>query len=188
MKIVLLSLLVAVVLSQPGGNQNVIDDIHGFRVEYDDRNDIVIFVSNDECYIIEAADATWDSIVRDQEQLHVVVDEIYAQFTAVEILTFTIAMKIALVLLVLLPLAFARPQLDKRQLFGVDMSQLRVVLQDVLTQLGSDPSEQQCEASCHQAIAREESTLHLGCDLICASFQALCQLLLPDQVATPAVP
>ncbi|MCI3311072.1 hypothetical protein MP969_25790 [Escherichia coli] len=82
MKIVLLSLLAAVALSQPGGNQNVIDDIHGFRVEYDDRNDIVIFVSNDECYIIEAADATWDSIVRDQEQLHVVVDEIYAQFTA----------------------------------------------------------------------------------------------------------
>ncbi|MCI3341316.1 hypothetical protein MQA30_25440 [Escherichia coli] len=82
MKIVLLSLLAAVALSQPGGNENVIDDIHGFRVEYDDRNDIIIFVGMEECYIIEAVDSTWDPIVRDPEQLHVVVDEIYAQFTA----------------------------------------------------------------------------------------------------------
>ncbi|MCI3732307.1 hypothetical protein MP965_26055 [Escherichia coli] len=81
MHIILFSVLAAVALAQQG-NDNVIDDIHGYRVEYDDRNNIILFVSQTDCYIVEAADGTWDPIVRNHDDLVVVTDEIYAQIMA----------------------------------------------------------------------------------------------------------
>ncbi|KAK7473828.1 hypothetical protein BaRGS_00034935, partial [Batillaria attramentaria] len=41
-----------------------------YRVEYDDRHNIVVVISRDDCYIVEAPDASWDPLVRDRSSLH----------------------------------------------------------------------------------------------------------------------
>ncbi|XP_025113971.1 uncharacterized protein LOC112575996 isoform X2 [Pomacea canaliculata] len=63
--------LVSVALGQlfcPG--RLVLDRVSGYRVEYDDRANVVLLISDSECYIVEAADTTWDALVRNHDELH----------------------------------------------------------------------------------------------------------------------
>ncbi|MCI3325506.1 hypothetical protein MQA28_26195, partial [Escherichia coli] len=80
-KIILFSLL-AVAFSQIIQPGVVIDSIHGYRVEYDDTHDIILLVGTEKCYIVEAPDRQWDSIVRDVADLNQATEEIYQQIVA----------------------------------------------------------------------------------------------------------
>ncbi|XP_025113968.1 uncharacterized protein LOC112575996 isoform X1 [Pomacea canaliculata] len=44
--------------------------VSGYRVEYDDFANVVLLVSDKECYLVEAPDATWDALVRNHNELH----------------------------------------------------------------------------------------------------------------------
>ena len=87
-------------------------------------------------------------------------------------------MKLAIVLLVLLPLAFAAPQ--KRfflSTFGLDANVLRNFVQDLLDLIGADGTEEACEAECHRLIDSPRTYLiHTVCRPICRSFQTLVRL------------
>ena len=87
-------------------------------------------------------------------------------------------MKLAIVLLVLLPLAFAVPQ--KRFIlstFGLDANVLRNTVQDLLDLIGADGTEELCEDQCHELIMGPGTYLiHTLCSPICKSFQTLVRL------------
>ncbi len=75
--------LVAVAMGQlftPG--RLVLDRVSGFRVEYDDSANVVLLISDRECYIVEAADATWDALVRNHDELHAAALAIVKQIDA----------------------------------------------------------------------------------------------------------
>ncbi|XP_076444397.1 uncharacterized protein LOC143282634 [Babylonia areolata] len=91
----------------------------------------------------------------------------------------TVTMKIALALLVLLPLAFS-VQLEERSLLNlgfphlIDIQFIKNKVQEILDKVGSDASEQQCEATCHNVFTVDESHLiHKVCSPLCRSFQTL---------------
>ncbi|MCI3756305.1 hypothetical protein MQA17_25610, partial [Escherichia coli] len=71
--------LFSVILAQQYQIPDVIDTIHQFQVEYDDQHNIIIFVSDAECYIVDAPDSTWDLIIRREEDLYTVTGAIYNQ-------------------------------------------------------------------------------------------------------------
>ena len=54
--------------------------------------------------------------------------------------------------------------------FDVDVSALRGMVQDVLDEVGTDSTEQVCEAKCHEIIlGGETALLHTLCTPICRS-------------------
>ncbi|XP_076445526.1 uncharacterized protein LOC143283237 [Babylonia areolata] len=91
-------------------------------------------------------------------------------------------MKCVLALLVLLPLAFSLPKEERGLLdFGfphfIDFPFIRQKVQEILDKVGSDASEQQCEATCHNLFSVDESHLiHTVCTPLCRSFQSLVNL------------
>merc|ERR1712121_34728 len=83
LRILLLSAAAVCVLGQWGSM--VIDTVHGYRVEYDDRHDIVLMVNDRNCYIVEAQDSDWDTLVKNESELHTATDAIYAQITSASV-------------------------------------------------------------------------------------------------------
>ncbi|XP_071102675.1 uncharacterized protein [Haliotis cracherodii] len=82
-------------------------------------------------------------------------------------------MKLALLVLVLLPLVYCDTLLDQfKKLF--DLGELKTVVQKIADTVGSDPVETACEAEC-TTILLNNALLTSGCDLICRSFQSLVQ-------------
>ncbi|KAL8562484.1 hypothetical protein ACOMHN_008628 [Nucella lapillus] len=85
-------------------------------------------------------------------------------------------MKLALFLLVLLPLALAT-SVEKRGILEflglghlVDFGQLKVIVQGILNKVGSDANEQNCESACHETLSVDESHLfHTLCTPLCRS-------------------
>merc|ERR1719367_398757 len=66
-----------------GFQGTVIDTLHGFQVEYDDRHDLVMMVNRTDCFVVTAADDnTWDSIVKNEDELHKTSEALYAQIKA----------------------------------------------------------------------------------------------------------
>merc|ERR1719295_1087340 len=60
-----------------------IDTLHGFHVDYDDRHDLVLMVNMTDCFVVTAADdATWDDIVKNEDQLHQTSEALYNQIKA----------------------------------------------------------------------------------------------------------
>merc|ERR1712121_188644 len=80
LRLIFIAAAAACALGQLGNM--VIDSIHGYRVEYDDRHDIVMMVNDRNCYIVEAEDSAWDAIVRDESDLHTATEQIYQQIQA----------------------------------------------------------------------------------------------------------
>ncbi|KAK7108147.1 uncharacterized protein [Littorina saxatilis] len=80
-------------------------------------------------------------------------------------------------LLMMLPLAFTLPQ--KRLLLGdfVDLNKLHGIVSTVAHKYGGDPTEQECETSCHGIMASEQSLGHTWCPAVCRSFQELMHVL-----------
>ncbi|KAK6166123.1 hypothetical protein SNE40_022888 [Patella caerulea] len=82
-------------------------------------------------------------------------------------------MKVAIVLLVLLPLAFCNPISDLLNQLKKDIH-LDVIKENVnkiAAQIGSDGTEAQCETECHKIAT--QAILDSGCPLFCKSFQSL---------------
>ncbi|XP_071157627.1 uncharacterized protein [Mytilus edulis] len=81
-------------------------------------------------------------------------------------------MKLALVLLVLLPVVFSTPQ--KRLIFDTlfQTDELKTLIDGIVGTVGTDATEQACEAECHTLI-QADHLLQFGCPLICKSFQSL---------------
>merc|ERR1711860_55385 len=81
-------------------------------------------------------------------------------------------MKFALAILVVLPLAFAMP--EKRLLLDslLQGDELKLLVGQLVNQLGSDSTEQACEAECHVLI-QQDHLLQFGCPLVSKSLQAL---------------
>ncbi|VDI48850.1 Hypothetical predicted protein [Mytilus galloprovincialis] len=77
-------------------------------------------------------------------------------------------MKIAFALLVILPMAFSMP--EKRLILDslLQGAELKTLVDGIVGQLGSDASEQACEAECHTLI-QQDHLLQFGCPLICKS-------------------
>ncbi|KAL8562485.1 hypothetical protein ACOMHN_008629 [Nucella lapillus] len=93
-------------------------------------------------------------------------------------------MKLALVLLVLLPFAMSAP-MDKRGILDflglshlLDIQELKQTVQQILDTVGSDASEQACESTCHNLLFVDQSNvIHTLCNPICRSFQTLVNIL-----------
>ncbi|XP_076444416.1 uncharacterized protein LOC143282648 [Babylonia areolata] len=93
-------------------------------------------------------------------------------------------MKIAVVLLVLMPLALST-EVDKRGLleflgFGhlLSLQDLKETAQNILDKVGSDATEQSCESACHTVLIVDQSHLiHSICSPLCRSFQTIVNLL-----------
>ncbi|XP_046363926.1 uncharacterized protein LOC124140423 [Haliotis rufescens] len=82
-------------------------------------------------------------------------------------------MKLALLVLVLLPLVYCDSLIDQfKHLF--DFDELKSLVQKIADTVGSDPVETACEAEC-TTILHSNALLTSGCDLICRSFQSLVQ-------------
>nr|ABB76764.1 vdg3 [Mytilus edulis] len=81
-------------------------------------------------------------------------------------------MKLALVLLVLLPVVFSTPQ--KRLIFDTlfQTDELKTLVDGIVGTVGTDATEQACETECHTLI-QTDHLLQFGCPLICKSFQSL---------------
>ncbi|XP_076454858.1 uncharacterized protein LOC143289694 [Babylonia areolata] len=54
-----------------------IDSVHGFRVEYDDRHNVVLMVNGSACYLVKAVDSQWDSLIRHRDDLHAATEAIF---------------------------------------------------------------------------------------------------------------
>ncbi|XP_063419655.1 uncharacterized protein LOC134704802 [Mytilus trossulus] len=89
-----------------------------------------------------------------------------------QLLTKTVTMKIAFALLVILPMVFSMP--EKRLLLEslFKATELKTLVDGIVGQLGSDASEQACEAECHTLI-QQDHLLQFGCPIICKSLQSL---------------
>ncbi|KAK7480180.1 hypothetical protein BaRGS_00028565, partial [Batillaria attramentaria] len=90
------------------------------------------------------------------------------------IVSFICTMKFAVVLLLALPLAFARP--EKRALFGnlIETDKVRCFLQHLVDLGEADETEQACEATCHDWLSGPDSALiHTFCTPTCRSAQTL---------------
>ncbi|XP_076444417.1 uncharacterized protein LOC143282649 [Babylonia areolata] len=93
-------------------------------------------------------------------------------------------MKIAVVLLVLMPLALST-EVDSRGLLEflgfnhlIDFSLLKQTAQKILNEVGSDATEQNCESACHTVLIVDQSHLiHSICSPLCRSFQTVVNLL-----------
>ncbi|KAK7480185.1 hypothetical protein BaRGS_00028570, partial [Batillaria attramentaria] len=86
------------------------------------------------------------------------------------IVSFICTMKFAVVLLLALPLAFARP--EKRALFGnlFEMDKVRCFLQHLVDIGEADETERACEATCHSWVHGDETALlHTFCTPVCRS-------------------
>merc|ERR1712121_606835 len=59
-----------------------LDTIHGHTMEYDDLHDLILLVGKDNCYLVEAPDNTWDSIVQDKDHIPEISEDIYHQITS----------------------------------------------------------------------------------------------------------
>merc|ERR1711860_465231 len=94
-------------------------------------------------------------------------------------------MKLAIAVLVMLPLVFGAPQ-QKRILLdslGLDTAHLHDVQQQIYNALGADATEQMCEAECHKLA--HDTLFDFGCDLACKTFQQFANKL-PKDPTTPA--
>ncbi|KAK6166112.1 hypothetical protein SNE40_022878 [Patella caerulea] len=85
-------------------------------------------------------------------------------------------MKLALLLVVVLPLAFAAPAPEKRFLIEdfskiFNVVELKNIIQDIVNKAGTDASETACENECRTVITA--TILEDTCPVICKSFQAL---------------
>ncbi|XP_071108564.1 uncharacterized protein [Haliotis cracherodii] len=89
-------------------------------------------------------------------------------------------MKVAILILCLLPLALG----EKRLLIDsiLDTSEISKLVNTVLTKFGSDASEQQCETEC--LLLFKSDILDSACDFACKGIQGLIQRFHPNVAAT----
>ncbi|XP_071108662.1 uncharacterized protein [Haliotis cracherodii] len=82
-----------------------------------------------------------------------------------------ITMKVAIFLLCLLPLAFA----EKKALLGgiLDGAEIHNLVNSVVEKFGSDATEKECETECTALFTND--ILDLGCDFACKEIQSLIQ-------------
>ncbi|XP_046580460.1 uncharacterized protein LOC124287995 [Haliotis rubra] len=94
--------------------------------------------------------------------------------TSVVRTTAHITMKVVLMLLVLLPLAFSKP-LEKRMLLSniLDSNEVKHIVSLLVQTLGSDTTEKLCETECPLII--KVSFLQNACPMVCPSIQTLIQ-------------
>uniref|UniRef100_UPI00142F6E1B hypothetical protein n=1 Tax=Escherichia coli TaxID=562 RepID=UPI00142F6E1B len=81
-------------------------------------------------------------------------------------------MKLAFALLLVLPVVFSMPQ--KRLVFDTlfQADELKTLVDGIVGTLGTDATEQACEAECHTLI-QQDHLLQFGCPLVCKSLQSL---------------
>ncbi|XP_067649891.1 uncharacterized protein [Haliotis asinina] len=79
-------------------------------------------------------------------------------------------MKYAIIILVLLPLAYCNLLDQFNHLF--DGAELKSLVQKLFDLVGSDGTEAACEQKC-PAVVHNNVLLSSGCDLVCKSFQSL---------------
>merc|ERR1719342_1807845 len=79
---IVLAAVIAVVMAQWRPTY-LVDSIHGFRMEYDDRHNLVMMVNRTHCFVVEHADdGHWDAIVKSNQDLHDVSEQLYDQIKA----------------------------------------------------------------------------------------------------------
>ncbi|XP_046363968.1 uncharacterized protein LOC124140454 [Haliotis rufescens] len=79
-------------------------------------------------------------------------------------------MKFAIIILVLLPLAYCNILSQFSHLF--DGAELKSIVQKIFDTVGSDATEAACESEC-VVLVHNNVLLSSGCDLVCRSFQSL---------------
>merc|ERR1711860_263233 len=87
-------------------------------------------------------------------------------------------MKITIALICLIPIVMCAPQRKFIETLGLggtslfDLDTLKCDIQLMLDVLGTDPTEQACEAECHKLL-QQGHILNYGCPLVCHGFQNL---------------